>query len=191
MRVNTVRCDRRGLIHVVVDLPEIRRKRLLRFAELRQVQDNPSGLGLLIGKKPNQVYNLLHGSASFGEKVARSIEQAAGLPWGYLDTEDGQLPGWPFRSISIDRFLVLSAEDRGYVEGRVETAIESREIAATFRVSEPDVTAQVSADQPVIDKTHLPERHPGEMFRTTRDGGKSSAVNQSGPASPKRGRGNA
>lgn len=39
-----------------------------------------------IGKKVNQTSDLLTGTASFGEKVARSIEENAGLPTGWLDS---------------------------------------------------------------------------------------------------------
>lgn len=65
----------------------IRISRLKELANLRQV-DRPSDLGRLIGKQPNQVSDLLTGKASFGEKVARSIEEAAGLPRGWLDHLD-------------------------------------------------------------------------------------------------------
>ena len=107
-------------------MKELRRARLRRLAELRHVADEPSGLGLLIGKKPNQVYNLLHGTAAFGEKVARSIEENAGLPklWLDIDEEAGErLPGWPFESISFDRWIALDEKDRAYVEGRLDEAI--------------------------------------------------------------------
>lgn len=70
-----------------MDLKQTRIERLKSYARTHGVLDNPAGLGALIGKKPNQVYNLLHGGASFGEKVARSIEQAAGLPPYWLDQE--------------------------------------------------------------------------------------------------------
>jgi hypothetical protein len=70
-----------------VDLKQTRIERLKSYARSHGVLDNPAGLGALIGKRPNQVYNLLHGGASFGEKVARSIEQAAGLPPYWLDQE--------------------------------------------------------------------------------------------------------
>jgi SOS-response transcriptional repressor LexA len=39
-----------------------------------------------IGKKVNQTSDLVTGKASFGEKVARSIEENAGLPAGWLDS---------------------------------------------------------------------------------------------------------
>lgn len=93
--VNTIRCDFYAALHAV-DLKNTRIERLKAFARQRGVLSDPSGLGALIGKKPNQVYNLLHGVSSFGEKVARSIEEAAGLPHYWLDQEvvapDGLLP---------------------------------------------------------------------------------------------------
>lgn len=70
-----------------MDLKPIRIERLKAFAKSRGLVDNPSGLGALIGKEPNQVYNLLSGKGSFGEKVARSIEAKAGLPRNWLDTD--------------------------------------------------------------------------------------------------------
>jgi hypothetical protein len=83
-RVNTVRCTSYARL-VGVDLKPIRIERLRLYAQRHGLLENPSALGSAIGKKPNQVYNLLHGQASFGEKVARSIEEAAGLPKGWLD----------------------------------------------------------------------------------------------------------
>jgi hypothetical protein len=76
-----------------VDLRETRIKRLQQFAQRHGAEENPSLLGELIGKKPNQVYNLLNRHASFGEKVARSIEEAAGLPKGWLDAEEEAVTG--------------------------------------------------------------------------------------------------
>lgn len=70
-----------------MDLKAVRQERLKEFARSRGVLDDPSGLAEAIGKKPNQVYNLLHGSSSFGEKVARSIEEHAGLPRYWLDVD--------------------------------------------------------------------------------------------------------
>lgn len=117
--VNTVRWSTGGLL-AAVDLKDIRRQRLAKLAKMRNVVDNPSGLGLLIGKKPNQVYNLLSGKASFGEKVARSIEASAGLPVMWLDVDEeagASLPGWPFKNVDLDRVLALSTEVRWMVEG--------------------------------------------------------------------------
>lgn len=62
----------------------------IRIERLRQLQaerkiPGPVEFGKLIGRKANQVSDLLSGRASFGEKVARSIEAAARLPDGWLD----------------------------------------------------------------------------------------------------------
>lgn len=90
--VNTVRCDFYALL-AGVDLKHTRIDRLKQFASSRGVSDNPAMLGKLIGKQPNQVYNLLHGTASFGEKVARSIEESAGLPRYWLDKDPDNQTG--------------------------------------------------------------------------------------------------
>lgn len=62
----------------------------IRIARLKQLQAEigargPVELGRAIGRKTNQTSDLLHGRTSFGEKVARSIEEFAGLPMGWLD----------------------------------------------------------------------------------------------------------
>lgn len=106
-RVNTVRCDRYVRL-AGVDLRDIRIKRLKLFAERHGAEDNPSKLGELIGKKPNQVYNLLHKQSSFGEKVARSIEEAAGLPLDWLDTDESQ----PVQGLSLDALEIATQIDR-------------------------------------------------------------------------------
>lgn len=68
--------------------------RLKDFAALRKAT-GPVELGLLIGRKANQTSDLLRGTASFGEKLARSIEEFAGLPERWLDSDDGSQV-WPF-----------------------------------------------------------------------------------------------
>lgn len=91
-----------------MDLRDIRIKRLELFAQRHGAEENPSELGKLIGKKPNQVYNLLHKQSSFGEKVARSIEEAAGLPRYWLDTDESQ----PTEGLSLDALEVATKIDR-------------------------------------------------------------------------------
>lgn len=147
--VNTVRCGLSGLL-ATVDLKEIRRARLAQFAKQKSVEDDPSGLAALIGKKANQLNNLLSGRASFGEKVARSIEVAAKLPtlWLDIDQDAGeQLPGWPFSQALLDRLVALNDTDRAYVEGRLEEAIISRES------SSPALSIHTVTNQPVASTT--------------------------------------
>lgn len=70
-----------------MSLKLIRIERLKQLAALRGIEGT-TDLGLLIGKKANQTSDLLSGKASFGEKVARSIEESAQLPRNWLDTLD-------------------------------------------------------------------------------------------------------
>lgn len=70
-----------------MSLKLIRIERLKQLAVLRGVKGTTE-LGLLIGKQANQTSDLLSGKASFGEKVARSIEESAKLPRNWLDTLD-------------------------------------------------------------------------------------------------------
>lgn len=65
----------------------MRISRLKLLAAQRSLK-GPVAIGKAIGKKTNQVSDLLTGKASFGEKVARSIEEVAGLPAGWLDRLD-------------------------------------------------------------------------------------------------------
>lgn len=66
--------------------------RLVRIEALREVMEsrglNASDLGRLTGKQPSYFYGLLAGSKSFGEKIARSLEEDLGLPRGHLDGGD-------------------------------------------------------------------------------------------------------
>lgn len=65
--------------------------KLIRIARLKQFQaERRVGvveLAALIGKQPQQANDLLSGRASFGEKVARSIEENAGLESDWLDQQ--------------------------------------------------------------------------------------------------------
>jgi len=67
--------------------------KLVRIHMLRQFAHHrgltgPTEIGKAIGKPANQTADLLAGRANFGEKVARSIEENAGLPNKWLDSID-------------------------------------------------------------------------------------------------------
>ena len=72
---------------VCMSLKLIRISRLKQFAASKRIE-GPVALGLVINKKPNQTSDLLSGKASFGEKIARSIEEYVGLPKNWLDQLD-------------------------------------------------------------------------------------------------------
>jgi phage repressor protein C with HTH and peptisase S24 domain len=81
--------ERRWFHCVTMSLKLVRIDRLKQFQKSRNV--GVVELGQLIGRKTNQTSDLLNGRASFGEKVARSIEEAAHLPVGWLDQADESL----------------------------------------------------------------------------------------------------
>lgn len=131
--VNTVRCEFPARLRRV-DLKQIRIERLTQYAKAREVLDDPARLGALIGKKPNQVYNLLHGVSSFGEKVARSIEEAAGLPRYWLDLDEvnaesprGELP--PDVAAAAAQIAALPPRHRTWMLQVVRDALEGLELA--------------------------------------------------------------
>lgn len=79
----------------------------LRRSRLRGwIQDRHQGVQAAfvsaVGINQGELSGLLNGKKSFGEKKARSLEQAAGMPPGFLDNEDG--------AIATDRSPVLQAE---------------------------------------------------------------------------------
>ena len=82
-------------LSVAMSLKLVRIERLKLFMQLRGIE-GPTALGRVIKRSPAQAANLLSGEASFGEKVARAIEETAGLPDGWLDTladEQNTSPG--------------------------------------------------------------------------------------------------
>lgn len=80
----------------VMSLKLIRIERLKLFATQRALF-GPVVLGAAIGKSTSQASDLLSGTASFGEKVARSIEEFSQLPTNWLDSlhENGNIEDGP------------------------------------------------------------------------------------------------
>lgn len=94
--------------------------------------------------------------------------------------------GWPFAPFLLDRVLALSDADRGYVEGRLEAAVESRELSAAVNLPTAD---KGLPDSSVAHKTDAPKRHPGELYRTVSGSkGGSSEADRPRPGAKKRGR---
>lgn len=101
---------------VSLKLVRIERLKLLRK---ERGEPGPVEFGALIGKKPNQVSDLLSGRASFGEKVARSIEERAGKPARWMDQPidapslTGEDAVWPLAEIlTPDEWRLLPGEAR-------------------------------------------------------------------------------
>lgn len=70
-----------------MDMPSIRRANLNRLYR-RLSPDDVTGFGRIIGKSQSATSDLLLGRKSFGEKMARSIENNAGWPTMSLDQPD-------------------------------------------------------------------------------------------------------
>lgn len=108
--------------------------KLVRIARLKKLQADSKLSGQefcdLIGCKPNQLSDLLHGRASFGEKVARKIEEKAGKPPGWLD----ESPGWPF-AIDFERFDKLEPDQKKAIEGTVTVMVQGFESGKKDRPS--------------------------------------------------------
>lgn len=97
-----------------MSLKLIRIHRLKRFIVLRDL-DGPVQLGKAIGKSASQASDLLTGKASFGEKVARSIEEFAQLPTNWLDTlEDASIGAGSIqhRTVTFDSETLIKACNR-------------------------------------------------------------------------------
>jgi phage repressor protein C with HTH and peptisase S24 domain len=70
-----------------VDIQEIRRERLRRLIS-DEYGGNTSRFGQIVGKSQSQLSGTLTSKKGFGEKLARQIEAAVGLPKGWLDRAD-------------------------------------------------------------------------------------------------------
>ena len=121
----------------------IRIARLKQFVRLRQVA-GPVELGLLINKKPNQVSDLLSGRASFGEKLARSIEEAAGLPDGWLDRLDNGTEILRVANTPSTAEVVIPQYDTGGAMGTVGLVLRDQPgVIKGWRVTPEWVTKNV------------------------------------------------
>ncbi len=81
-----------------------RQKNLLRLIQER-ADGHQAEFASLIGKSPSYVGQLVRGVGSFGDRVARQIEQQCGKPRGWLD-QDGQI-------VQPDHAQIASPRERG------------------------------------------------------------------------------
>ncbi len=108
-------------------------KRLI--AELHGDAPPPSdaAIGRALGISTVYAWQLNNGKrASIDSKSARKMERAMGKEEGWMDTD---LLAWPFPMVDIARYQTLGPEDKGYVQGKLEQAIEMCEQRAGQRTS--------------------------------------------------------
>lgn len=122
---------------VGMDIADIRRKNL-QACLVKVFDGNQSRLAERIQRPARSVNGMLHGKKSFGERVARDIEELLGLPRGALDApiSDSELrtkvtplasrSDWPFE-IARERFDALSVTAKLKVEGALLAMIRELE----------------------------------------------------------------
>lgn len=96
---------------------------------------------------------------------------------------EGKASVWPFETVAMERFMALPKDERRYVEGRLESIIESRETT-----TDPERTTQPLPNSSVTGTKKAPVRLPASIEDRTVVGGKR-AVDQSGAVQKKRRRG--
>lgn len=108
----------------VIAMQETRRDRLRLFLDA-ECGGNKTELARRTKKKQSYISDLLRGSKSFGEKVAREMETRLGLEAGHLDRAPNLAPGKvresppPYMAIAPDDFPALIAQRvRGWDEAQ-------------------------------------------------------------------------
>lgn len=84
---------------------------------------SPGALAEAIDRKSNYCSDLLNGTRSFGEDIARHIESRLGLPKWHLDGG----AGWPFPQIDKGRFDALEGWQKTEIQGLVRAKIKEFE----------------------------------------------------------------
>jgi hypothetical protein len=120
--------------YLVVHCRDVSHKSV-RIERLKKLQADKKLPGLkefaeFIGKKENQTSDLLLGRASFGEKVARSIEEKAKLPPGWLDG----IAYWPFKDVDPDKYALLLPEQKGLIESAVAGMVDKYTVENAAKV---------------------------------------------------------
>lgn len=100
---------------------------------------SPTKLAQAIDREVNYCSDLLKGSRSFGEEIARHIEDRLALPRYFLDgvvaVNTGSSAGWPFPGIDKARFDALDPMSQGEIQGKV------REMIARFEADKGNAAA--------------------------------------------------
>lgn len=117
-------------------------------------------------------------------KFTAQLAIACGVRPQWLASGEGPMVDsdtWPFRTVTRERLLALSPEDRAYVEGKLEAAIEGCEAATNSGT-------QQQTDGRVAVRRGVPAQFPGEILSTGRGSkGNAGAVSQPGELPAKRG----
>lgn len=129
--------DEGSTSHFGMSLKSIRVARLNKLAGSM----GPVEFGRKIGRSPSQASDLLTGRApSFGEKLARSIEDQLGLPPLWLDQDEGNVPADVERALTqeeADELLTALTAIADFVSKLDHVAREAVKRWLTLLVDEP------------------------------------------------------
>lgn len=123
-------CNRRlfslGTIPLVADEIHESAKRLYEVAEKLLQVTGQTALAKLLNESPQAVNNWE--SRGVSERGALKAQAVIGCDANWLLTGEGSAhAGWPFPRVSAERYLSLDAENRAWVQARVQQAIEECE----------------------------------------------------------------
>lgn len=105
-------------------LAPVRRERLQAYCKskgwmLPNERWNTAAIALAMGKSVTKASNLIHGTGSFGAKIAREIEDAMNLPGGYLDGLG--IADWPFSPELLAKVLALDEDGLWFAENALRS----------------------------------------------------------------------
>ena len=139
-----------------------RLERLKQFQAERNLS-GPAELGRAIGRRTNQTSDLLHGRAPFGERIARAIEQFAGLPAGWLDQAEAP-PGPAVKAARVQPAAgadpqVIAAQPLGGATAASGAAPTSAQqpVRAPLLLTREWVRAVTTAADPQLHFLHMPD----------------------------------
>lgn len=138
-----------------VDTPGHRIRALRKAKELTQ----PT-LAKAIGIDQSTLSDIERGAGINAATLMRLAEELEAPPDFIMG---GRSAAWPFKKVAIGRFLALSPEDRAYVEGKLESAIEHCEEAALGKSPTQvglNIGLQPKTDSAARRTTKAPERIP-------------------------------
>jgi hypothetical protein len=106
----------------------LRLENLRRFMDAHKPPITGGQLAIDLQVRKSFTSELLAGRKAFGEKLARKIEAAYGLPRGWLDEADSPVDAapvtdWPFERISPQAWAGLTERQRGAIEAAAVAAM--------------------------------------------------------------------
>ena len=98
-----------------------------RVRRLRRAKGwNQTELGVQVGVDQSTLSDIESKDSAFSAALLMRLSEALEVSPGVIMLGHDETT-WPFQHVAIERFLALDSEQRGYVEGRLASAIEEFE----------------------------------------------------------------